>query len=155
MEMGLRRFKAGDKNGGSQAVLVTFQKILDPPSVVRESEYARSAQGISFLGRIEGHFDRLRAGGAGVPADELEAMVVTARQFLKGMEGYNTGVRDRITRAAKGYDLDPAFIFDDVTEASTSAPQVGARMRTKDGRTIIIKKLSPDGRQVIDYDEVP
>jgi hypothetical protein len=114
MNTGLKRFREGDKNGGSQGVLVTFQKILDPSSVVRESEYARSAAGISALGRIEGYMERLRAGGAGVPDGELSAMVETAKQFLDDMKGFNNGQRKRIEAQAKKYSIDPALIFDDV-----------------------------------------
>ena len=111
METGLKRFRAGDKNGGSQAVLVTFQKILDPTSVVRESEYARSAEGISLLGRIEGYADKLGRGGAGVPDDELAAMVETARQMLAGMDGYAKTQRSRIDAMSKEYGIKPELIF--------------------------------------------
>lgn len=111
METGLRRFREGDKNGGSQAVLVTFQKILDPTSVVRESEYARSAQGISMLGRIQGYIERLEAGGAGVPDAELAGMVETARQMLAEMSDYTSNQRSRIEAAARKYEIDPILIF--------------------------------------------
>ncbi len=153
----MRRFNEGDKNGGSQGVLVTFQKILDPTSVVRESEYARSAQGISLLGRLDGYFERLAAGGAGVPADELSAMVTTAKQFLDGMKTYNDGVRARLDRAARTYNLAPGNVFDDITPPANTAtgPRIGDRKKLKDGRTIVIKALSPDGRSVTDYDVVP
>lgn len=126
METGLRRFKQGDKNGGSQAILVTFQKILDPASVVRESEYARSPQGVSALQRMEGFVDRLRVGGAGVPESALAEMVQTAKEFLDGMTGYTDGLRQRITRTAGEYQLDPRFIFDDV-EPSAPAAAPGGR----------------------------
>lgn len=122
MTTGLKRFREGDKNGGSQGVLVTFQKILDPSSVVRESEYARSAAGISMLGRIEGYMDRLKAGGAGVPDAELAGMVETARQFLSDMQGFNNGQRKRIEAQAKKYSIDPALIFDD-TAAGGGGPK--------------------------------
>lgn len=111
MQTGLRRFREGDKNGGSQAVLVTFQKILDPTSVVRESEYARSAQGISMLGRIQGYIERLEAGGAGVPDAELAGMVETARQMLAEMSDYSSGQRSRIEAVAKKHEIDPVLIF--------------------------------------------
>lgn len=111
METGLNRFKQGDKNGGSQAVLITFQKILDPSSVVRESEYARSAEGVAFMSRLQGFADKLASGGAGVPAADLEAMVQTARQFVDGMRSYAEGERQRIESNAKAYQLNPQNIF--------------------------------------------
>lgn len=120
MQTGLERFRAGDKNGGSQAVLVTFQKILDPSSVVRESEYARSSEGISLMGRIQGYADRLKAGGAGVPAQDLAAMVETSKQFLQNMQGYTQGQRRRIEAQTKKWGIDPVTVFDEVPGQTTT-----------------------------------
>lgn len=130
METGLRRFRQGDKNGGSQAVLVTFQKILDPTSVVRESEYARTATGQSLLNRIQGYSERLAAGGAGLTDAELALMVGTAQEFLSGMSNFNAGTRRRLEVTAKEYQLDPRMIFDDVDVngiGATSGDAVGTR----------------------------
>lgn len=134
MEAGLRRFRAGDTNGGSQAVLVTFQKILDPTSVVRESEYARTATGQSLINRIDGYSQRLAAGGAGMTDSELAAMVQTAKEFLAGMEDYGKGLRERIGRTAQEYDLDPRMIFDDAltgSEPADAAPASGPSVGTR------------------------
>lgn len=126
METGLKRFREGDKNGGSQAVLITFQKILDPTSVVRESEYARSAAGMSMLARMEGYMERLRSGGAGVPDSELAAMVETARQMLAGMQGHATTQRSRIEAQAKKHNIDPVLIFG--VEQPDAIPQPSAAL---------------------------
>lgn len=126
MTTGLKRFRQGDKNGGSQAVLVTFQKILDPTSVVRESEYARTASGQSALNRIEGYVEKLAKGGAGMTDGELAAMVETARQFLSEMQSHSAGQRRRIEAQVKKYKLDPATVFDDVllgSETPAGAPR--------------------------------
>ena len=123
MQTGLTRFRKGDKNGGSQAVLVTFQKILDPTSVVRESEYARSAEGIALMNRMQGAVEKLQSGGAGVTDADLAAMVETARQFVENMKTYTRGQRSRIDAQVKKYKLDPATVFDDVL---TGAPETSA-----------------------------
>lgn len=91
MEAGLSQAKTRIQNGesiaaASQAVLVTFQKVLDPTSVVRESEYARSASGLSLVGKIEGFATKLQAGGAGVSVKELQQFIDLGREFLKGYE---------------------------------------------------------------------
>jgi plasmid stabilization system protein ParE len=90
METGLRAAKAAGTdeniNAASQAILVTFQKILDPTSVVRESEYARSGTGLSLIGRMEGAVDKIKQGGAGVPVEDLEDFVQIARNFYSGYE---------------------------------------------------------------------
>lgn len=124
MQTGLRRFNEGDRIGGSQAVLVTFQKILDPDSVVRESEYERSPSGLPLFSRLGemynryiGQWDpqqqRWIGGGAGVPAAELQAMTETARQFLAGMDQWNAQKREQVRRRAELGGIDPGLIFVD------------------------------------------
>lgn len=137
MQTGLKRFRQGDKNGGSQAVLVTFQKILDPSSVVRESEYARSSAGVSMMARLEGYVDRLEKGGAGVPDAELSAMVDTAQQFLKDMNNFTQGQRQRIARTAKEFSVPPDLIFDDMppdTGAAVAPPAPTGRFNPATGK---------------------
>ncbi len=119
MRTGLNRFRKGDTNGGSQAVLVTFQKILDPTSVVRESEYARTTEGQALLSKIEGYATRLAKGGTTLTDPELAAMVQTAEEMLSGMSQWSAGTRQRIGAQAAKYKLDPATIFDDVLAGET------------------------------------
>ena len=73
MNIGFDMAKAGDMLAGSQAILISFNKLLDPGSVVRESEYARSATGQSALETLKGYADKLKKGGAGVTLKELES----------------------------------------------------------------------------------
>jgi len=124
MTTGLKRFEA-DPVGGSQAVLVTFQKILDPTSVVRESEYARSASGLSLLSRMEGYIDRLKVGGAGVPKKDLAAMVETARQFLENTKGSTKGLRTRVGRTADHFGVPRELIFEDTGEEAAGGDATG------------------------------
>lgn len=86
MEAGMTEARKGNLNAGSQAVLVTFQKILDPTSVVRESEYARSPQGLSIIQKMEGIIPRLTQGGPGVPIQELEKFAQLAKIFAVNAE---------------------------------------------------------------------
>jgi hypothetical protein len=127
MDVGLKRLSQ-DPLGATQAVLVTFQKILDPTSVVRESEYDRSAAGLAIIPRIQGMYERYVGkgwepgppgsgygrwvgGGAGVPEGDLKAMAETARQFLASMSSYNDDERQRIEDRAAAHNIDPGFIF--------------------------------------------
>lgn len=71
-------------NAASQGVLVSFQKLLDPGSVVRESEYARSGEGLAFLDRIAGKWEQFKAGGAGVTAEGLQEFNDLAQLFFEG-----------------------------------------------------------------------
>ena len=139
METGLKRFRQGDKNGGSQAVLVTFQKILDPTSVVRESEYARTTAGQSLLNRIEGYTTRLAQGGTTLTDAEMAEMVQTAKDFLDGAQASLAGARRRIESSAREFGVKPELVFDDVliggeTEPAptddTAAPQTPVKIKS-------------------------
>jgi hypothetical protein len=46
-------------NAASQTIVTAFNKILDPTSVVRESEYARTPEGQSYLERLQGKYEQL------------------------------------------------------------------------------------------------
>lgn len=113
MRAGLEAARQGNMAAGSQAVLVTFQKILDPISVVRESEYARSSAGMSLINRIKGGFEKLATGGAGVPLSELENFANLAQEFDKKSSESIQGERGRIERLADRWGLDRSLIFDD------------------------------------------
>ena len=112
MRIGLERAEKGDMAAGSQAVLVTFQKILDPTSVVRESEYARSASGLSLLEQAAGAFERLKKGGAGLTVDQLRSFYRLADDAVNKLTGgYVRGERDRIGRFADRYNIPRDVIF--------------------------------------------
>lgn len=113
METGLAAARRGDLAAGSQAVLVTFQKILDPTSVVRESEYARSAAGQALMSRIQGFSERLQMGGAGVPLAELEKFAQLANEMVHASTSdYTRAVQNRIGRTADHYKIDRNLVFD-------------------------------------------
>jgi hypothetical protein len=132
MRAALTAAKQGDMAAGSQGVLVTFQKILDPTSVVRESEYARSAAGQSLLSRIEGGYQRLVKGGAGVPVQELEKFVSLAEQFAKNQQANANEFKKQAEAIAVDYRLDPERITREIGELETKAPpEPGAKPRLR------------------------
>jgi len=88
----------GSINAASQGVLVAFQKMLDPTSVVRESEYARSGNGQSLIQNLEGKYQKLLQGGAGVTIEGLQEFVDTANVFA---EGYKASLKDQAERTVQ------------------------------------------------------
>ena len=142
METGLKRFDA-DPVGSVEAIRVTFEKIIDPNSVVREGEYTRQGYGLSAMKRLEGFYQQMVEGGGNIPKPILEGMVETARQFMQGMETYNALERDRIGALAKDNDINPDLVFGvkkttAVGEKKATAP-TGAII--KDGKLYIDGKL--------------
>jgi len=121
MEDSLAAVKSGNAAAGSQGVLVTFQKILDELSVVRESEYARSASGLSLLNRLRGSYDKIVSGGAGVPVEQLEDFVVLARQFTKNQKDATAQTVESVSSIVEQYGINPVSVFGK-REATTPPP---------------------------------
>ena len=112
MNIGLEMAKVGDMLAGSQAILISFNKLLDPTSVVRESEYARSATGQSALETLRGYADKLAKGGAGVTLRELESYKRFGEEVVRRALESNVGPeRERISRLIEFAGVDPKLIF--------------------------------------------
>jgi hypothetical protein len=115
MSAGMDAARKGDLNAGSQAVLITFQKFLDPQSVVRESEYSRSAEGLSMANRIRGYVGRLQEGGAGLPLAELETFAALAKNINDRLANEGKSLlseeKARIGRTADRYGIPNDLIF--------------------------------------------
>lgn len=132
MRTGLEAARRGDMAQGAQAVLVTFQKILDPTSVVRESEYMRSAAGLDLLTRIEGSLERLAKGGAGVPLSDLEKFAKLAEEAAAVQKKALPAIKERIGRQADRFKIPRDLVFEDAVadgadgaDGSAGAPKVG------------------------------
>lgn len=85
METALNDFKTGEQETAvavDQALITVYNKMLDPSSVVRESEYARTPQDLSLISRIEGQTAKqFITGGAGLTPEVREDLVKMARRF--------------------------------------------------------------------------
>ena len=77
-------FNGTSLNAPSQSIIIAFNKMLDPTSVVRESEYARSGSGQGLSERISGTFLKLQQGGAGLTQKELQSFYTTAKALANG-----------------------------------------------------------------------
>ena len=108
-------FQRGEPGSGAtaeQALMVLFQKMLDPTSVVRESEYARTAEGQSLLARLEARFRQWKEGGAGVSPEILGAIVSLSDQFYGSHKSYLNQRRKDYTTLAERWNIDPRDIVD-------------------------------------------
>jgi hypothetical protein len=124
MQAGLSAAARGDNGPAAEAIMVTFQKVLDPGSVVREAEFWRSASGQSLRSRIAGAMEKLRSGGQGIPAHELQKYAQLAQEARNARAANLSGVRTRLGRVADRYGVPHELIFD--SEAGAAAqPDAG------------------------------
>lgn len=127
MHAGMAAARRGDLNAGAQDIIATFNKILDPGSVVRESEYNRSPSGLALEDRVKGWIEQLQKGGAGVPLVELERFARLAEETAATRYGdYLVGVRQRLERMADHYKIPPELVFDDIIGAGPDDPAAPA-----------------------------
>lgn len=74
----MRAQQAGTSSSAAdQALIISFNKMLDPTSVVREGEFARSTEGQSYLQQLQAKVDQAMRGGAGLSAETRQALVET------------------------------------------------------------------------------
>lgn len=128
-------------NAASQGVIVTFNKILDPTSVVRESEYARSAEGVSLISRLEGKYQQLSQGGAGLTVEELQSFVDLANELASGYEEEQLGYLKRARVQAENWGLDLNNVL---------TPQASSLLEKDDANRLReYYQSNPDEQQII------
>lgn len=123
------KYRTG-KNPVDQAIIMTFNKVLDPNSVVRESEYARVGTGLSFMKRLEGYGEKLKEGGAGLTDSDRQDIMTTIGQLYKGQLSDYKNVEDLYTKEANYLGYDPTRIirpFQSSKNYATSNKKVNKR----------------------------
>ena len=96
---------AQSRIASDQALGVLFQKMLDPTSVVRESEYARTPEGAGVINRITAIMPQLSKGGLRLEDSDRLALVEMARKLLQGgTKTFNNHIK-RYKNVAKSYDV--------------------------------------------------
>jgi hypothetical protein len=102
---------SGNANAGDQMLVNAMNKLIDPSSVVREGEYARTAQGQSIMGRIQGTVDKWMKGGGGLTQPErqqlLDAVLTMERSARQQYQPFEEGMR----KVAGAYKLSPERIM--------------------------------------------
>src|ERR1051325_2764822 len=116
----LDRGDARDLNATSQAIISTFNKIIDPSSVVRESEYARSPEGQSLLDALSGRVSALSQGGPGLTKESLKEFVDLAKVFVDNSQQSLQAANAQAIATAQAFGLNTSLVG--VPGASAPAP---------------------------------
>lgn len=99
------RADVGAKNIADQILIVGFNKIIDPTSVVRESEFARTPEGLSAINRVRGFVERVVRGSVGITDDERKDISRLAKLLVNAAgEDFNREF-DRFKGLAKEFDV--------------------------------------------------
>lgn len=113
MDSLVKNIKAGDGESAlalDQGLITMFNKITDPQSVVRESEYERTAQNLSLANRFQGAFEKLQKGGAGLTTDDREALVFGAKVIADSRGGQYNEVISNFESMANEFGVKPELV---------------------------------------------
>jgi len=108
--------KAASKNALDQALVITFNKMMDPGSVVRESEFARTPQGQAALAKAQGALEKLREGGVGLTDPERQEIVRTAILLQQGQKALVDSKLAFFTEEAGRSGVDPERIVGGISQ---------------------------------------
>jgi hypothetical protein len=132
-------------NAVSQAIITSYGKILDPGSVVRESEYARTPEGLSLVNKAQGWIEKMQKGGAGLTASDLN-------EFINAINVLGTNAQKEInsqiqTARAYGdkYGLDTSLMGGQSisgTSGTSETKVVNGITYTKNTQTGLLEDLS-------------
>lgn len=110
-----------------QALGIMIQKMLDPASVVRESEYARTPQGAAVMSQIQAFIPKLAKGGMAITDKERKAILDMARQLMDATgEVYNSHI-NRYKESAAEFGVDPDKVLKGIKEYTPSSASTASK----------------------------
>lgn len=126
----------------SQGLIIAFNKMLDPTSVVRESEYARTPEGAALINRLEGQVIRFTQGGVGLNKAELDNIYETAKAIYTGYQRQQLDYANLVANQASSIGanlnnvLPPSVVeaYNNQNSETTSTEMIRVR-RLSDGVT--------------------
>jgi hypothetical protein len=102
---------AADNTGAGDIALVTsFMKMLDPGSVVRETEFATAANAGGLLGRLQSLATKVESGQF-LSAEQRTEFQNLSRKFLDAARVQEQGVQQSYQAIVDNYGLNPVNVF--------------------------------------------
>lgn len=123
------------RNAYDQALITIFNKVLDPTSVVRESEYARTPENQSVVNKMVGAIEKFQKGGSGLTKEDLKQLNTAAKIIANEYGGIYNQKRTAYTELAAMAGTKPEYVlksheeykpFDTGTESKPVAKEYDA-----------------------------
>ena len=147
MDALLKKALSGDiknKVALDQALISLFNKLTDPTSVVRESEYARTPENIPTVNRIIGALQKLSRGGAGLTDEDRKALVTGAKIIGNERGKIYNQTRQEYEDMSNEYGLDTKLTMRGMKPHEVYL-EIGSREKSiPSGRVLVV---SPDGQE--------
>lgn len=108
MQEAMKEAKTGENFVAvDQALITILNKMMDPSSVVRESEYARTPGDLALMNRIKGAYQKIKTGGAGLTMEDREAIKKMGGKYLSATETKYKSKLHEYKGYLANYGLDP------------------------------------------------
>lgn len=102
---------ANDKTGAGDIALVTsFMKMLDPGSVVRETEFANAQNTAGLLEKLKNQAEKLQT-GAFLDPKQRASFTSLAKKYLDAANEREGQIRKQYEKTVKTYNLDYENVF--------------------------------------------
>jgi len=115
------RIPGKSRIASDQALGVMFQKMLDPDSVVRESEYARTPEGAGIISRLKSWIPKLSRGGLAIGDKDRQALVDMAQKLLEESKRTFNQAYDEYATTAGEFGFNQKAIFGGAKKFGMSA----------------------------------
>lgn len=125
-----------------QGLITLYNKITDPNSVVRESEYERTPQNLSLANRFSGAVEKLKKGGAGITNEDRKSLVWGGKIIANAQGKMFNEKIDQYSKIATDYGVDPGLVTSGITPHKDYSIDIGGKKQYKAGDTKIIKGIT-------------
>lgn len=117
---------ADDSGAGDIALVTSFMKMLDPGSVVRETEFATARDTGGLFARLKAAATKIEDGRFLSP-EQRQDFVRLSGQYLQAAQREQDAVRQSFEQIVKNYKLNPVNVFgSDAVTDTLEPPEPGA-----------------------------
>jgi hypothetical protein len=117
---------ADDSGAGDIALVTSFMKMLDPGSVVRETEFATARDTGGLFARLKAAATKIEDGRFLSP-DQRQDFVRLSGQYLQAAQREQDAVRQSFEQIVENYKLNPVNVFgSDAVTDTLEPPKPGA-----------------------------
>jgi hypothetical protein len=117
---------AASANGpGDIALITSFMKMLDPGSVVRETEFATGRDTAGLYANLQNQLQKAK-NGQFLNATQREQYVTLSQQYLDASKKRANEEKESLGKVVKNYGLNPENVFGVEAPAAAPAPTLSA-----------------------------
>jgi len=116
------------------AIIFNYMKMLDPGSIVRDTEFATAENAAGVPDRVRNIWNKTLTGGR-LTQSQRDSFIGQAKNLYNSAADQERVVRTGIERIATGYGLKPENIFYEAVETAPTAPAAPGSTVSVGGKT--------------------